>query len=194
MRVSLLYSGGKDSSLAAWMLHRLGYRVELVTASFGYADFTGYARESARAIGFEHRVMNLGTELLRRACERIARDGFPRRGLEMLHLAALEALAEKGGAIADGTRRDDRVPLPSLDEIRSIEERYGVAYIAPLRGFGKRSIEDLTSRIFRVEHAPSEASRSADYEMEVRAYLRDKGYDVNKIFPPHVQSRVTGLR
>jgi hypothetical protein len=194
MRVRLLYSGGKDSSLAAWMLRRLGYRVELVTVSFGYADFTSCAEESARAIGFELKIKRLSTGLLRRACERIARDGFPGQGLGMLHLAALEALAEDGHAVADGTRRDDRVPLPSLDEIRSLEQRYGVAYIAPLRGFGKRSIKDLTSRIFRVEYAPSEASRSADYEKEVRAYLRDKGYDVNKIFPPHVQSRVTGLR
>ena len=194
MRVNLLYSGGKDSSLAAWMLRKLGYEVRLVTVSFGYADFTGYAKESARTLGFEHEVLRLDRDLLAEACELIAKDGFPRRGLQKLHLASLEGLAERGCAVADGTRRDDRVPMPALSEIQSIEQRYRVAYIAPLRGFGKESIKDLTSRIFIIEYAPSERSKSADYEKEVRAYLRDEGYDVNKIFPPHVQSRVIGYK
>ncbi|WP_456474825.1 DUF7411 family protein [Candidatus Pyrohabitans sp.] len=194
MKVSLLYSGGKDSSLAAWMLKRLGYEVKLVTVGFGYADFARYARQSALALGFEHEVKKLGQEVLREACERIAMDGFPRHGLSLLHLAALEALAMESKIIADGTRRDDRVPMPRQAEVQSIEQRYGVAYIAPLRGFGSGSIKHLTSCLFNIEYAPSEASRSADYEKEVRAYLKDKGYDVNKIFPRHMQSRVTGYK
>ncbi len=194
MKVNLLYSGGKDSSLAAWMLRRLGYEVKLITVSFGYADFAHYARESALALGFEHEIKKLSQEVLSQACELIAGDGFPRRGLHQLHLAALEALARESEAIADGTRRDDRVPMPTLSEVQSIEQRYGVTYLAPLRGFGKRSIKNLTSRIFNIEYAPSEASKSADYEKEVRAYLKDKGYDVNKIFPSHVQSRVIGYK
>ncbi len=194
MNVSLLYSGGRDSSLAAWMLARLGYRVKLVTVTFGYADTAQYAKESARAIGFEHEIKRLDLKLLHSACELIASDGFPRHGLELLHLAALEAVAGEADAVADGTRRDDRSPVPALSAVQSLEQRYGVAYLAPLRGFGKKSIEHLTSSLFSIEYAPSEVSRSADYEKEVRAYLKDKGYDVNKIFPRHVQSRVIGLK
>ena len=59
MKTAVLYSGGKDSSLMAVILDKLGYDVELITINFGIFDSSIPATESAKNLGFKHRVLKL---------------------------------------------------------------------------------------------------------------------------------------
>lgn len=197
MLVHHLYSGGKDSSLSAWILKRLGYEVELVTVSFGTLDNWRFARETAERLGFEHRVLYLSKEILETAAEMAIREGHPNNAIQFIHERALEALASlpEVERVSDGTRRDDRVPLLDLPKARSLEDRFGVAYIRPLLGLGYRTIRELTGRLFVVELRESEELEKADYEVELRHLLRERGIDPLTIFPrSHYQSRVLGWK
>lgn len=197
MLVYHLYSGGKDSSLAAWILTRLGYDVRLVTVSFGILDNWRFAREAAENLGFEHRVLYMPREILERAADMAIEDGHPSNAIQFIHEKALEALASlpEVERISDGTRRDDRVPLLDLPKARSLEDRFNVAYIRPLLGIGYRTIKELTERLFVVEIRESEQLEKADYEVELRHLLRERGIDPLTIFPKsHYQSRVLGWR
>ncbi|ASI99617.1 DUF7411 family protein [Thermococcus celer] len=197
MLVHHLYSGGKDSSLSAWILKRLGYEVELVTVSFGTLDNWRFARETAERLGFEHRVLYLSKEILETAAEMAIREGHPNNAIQFIHERALEALASlpEVERVSDGTRRDDRVPLLDLPKARSLEDRFGVAYIRPLLGLGYRTIRELTGKLFVVEVRESEELEKADYEVELRHLLRERGIDPLTIFPrSHYQSRVLGWK
>ena len=197
MLVHHLYSGGKDSSLAAWILTRLGYDVELVTVSFGLLDNWRFAKETAERLGFEHQVVYLPREILEKAMEMAIEDGHPNNAIQFIHERALEALASlpKVERVSDGTRRDDRVPFLDLPRARSLEDRFNVAYVRPLLGFGYKTIRELTERLFVVEIRESEELQKADYEVELRHLLRENGIDPLEIFPKsHYQSRVLGWK
>ncbi len=197
MKVYHLYSGGKDSSLSAWMLERLGYEVELVTISFGLLKNWRYARETAENLGFKHRVLYLPEDILEKAAETALRDSHPNGAIQYIHERALEAIASMPEVerVSDGTRRDDRVPFLDLPKARSLEDRFGVAYIRPLLGLGYRTIRELTERLFNVEVGESEGMEKADYEAELRYLLKEKGFDPRVIFPKsHQQSRVLGWK
>ncbi len=192
-----LYSGGKDSSLAAWILRRMGYRVVTVTITFGILENWRYARKAAAALGFEHTVLRLKREIAERAVGMIIEDGHPNRAIQFVHKKALESVASLEGVsrISDGTRRDDRVPLLSLPEVRSLEDRFKVAYIRPLLGLGYKTINELTGELFLVKKGESEKFDKADYEAELRELLRIRGLDPLEFFPKgHIQSRVVGWR
>lgn len=131
MRIALLYSAGRDSSLAAHLLRALGYRVELVTVNFGLLPSHTVAEKAAESLGFKHSLLRMQIETMEKACKLIVEDGYPRRGIKHLHLQALRELAKSCPAIADGTRRDDLSPRLSRREARSLEDSYGVEYIAP---------------------------------------------------------------
>ncbi|NPA47988.1 MAG: hypothetical protein GXO14_05035 [Thermococci archaeon] len=196
-RVHHLYSGGKDSSLAAWILDRLGYDVVTVTATFGVLDSWKHARKTAGALGFTHEVMKVDTEILERAADMVVKDGHPNRAIQFLHKTVLERLAsaDEVTRVSDGTRRDDRVPMLSLPEVRSLEDRFGVAYIRPLMGLGYRTIKELVEWLFIVEVRESERLEKADYEAELRHVLEERGFDPMRFFPKgHLQSRVLGWR
>lgn len=190
--VALLYSGGKDSSLAAHMLSKY-YDVKLLTASFGILDSWKYAKESADIIGFEHEVKKFERNIIEEASEMIVKDGFPKNGINFIHRQVLSATAKEHKLVADGTRRDDRVPWLQLNEIRSLEDTYGVAYLAPLRGLGCKTINKLATKIFKIEEGESGKIQHADYEAEIRTILKEKGYGVKNFFPAHKQSRVIGV-
>ncbi len=197
MLIHHLYSGGKDSSLAAWMLTRVGYDVELVTISFGLLDNWRFARETAERLGFEHRVLYLPREVLERAADMAIKDGYPNNAIQFVHERALEAIAAMSEVerVSDGTRRDDRVPFLDLPKARSLEDRFNVAYIRPLLGLGYKTIRELTERLFVIEIKESEELKKADYEVELRHLLRERGIDPLKIFPnSHYQSRVLGWK
>jgi len=49
MKVAVLFSGGKDSSLAALLLEPFFDEIELVTFSFGHDDTWTRAADAARA-------------------------------------------------------------------------------------------------------------------------------------------------
>ncbi|WP_277554954.1 DUF7411 family protein [Halobaculum limi] len=196
MDLALCYSGGKDSSLAALVLDRF-YDVTLVTARFGYTDDHEHARRAAEALGFPFDTHDLDPAVAEEAVERMRADGFPRNGIQHVHEHALESLATRDvDAIADGTRRDDRVPTISRAFAQSLEDRHGVDYLSPLSGFGRGAVDRLVEESLDVESGPSEEVPKADYEGELRALLREQaGEDaVRDVFPEHEQTYVRGRR
>ncbi|ELY65364.1 DUF7411 family protein [Natronococcus jeotgali] len=196
MELGLLYSGGKDSTLAALVLDEF-YDVTLVTVSFGVSDDWKHARETAASAGFEFERLELERDVAREAVDRIREDGFPRNGIQHVHQQALESLAEdRFDAVADGTRRDDRVPTVSRAQAQSLEDRHGVDYVAPLSGFGRTAVDRLVEDRLEVTAGPSESIDRADYEGELRALIaaEDGPGAIEELFPDHEQTYVTGVR
>ena len=194
--VGVLYSGGKDSTLAALLLDRF-YDVTLVTTHFGITDAWQHAQSAAAELPGSFQAIELDRSIAETAIEIMTDDGYPRNGIQHAHDEALEALADRDfDAIADGTRRDDRAPTVSRAAAQSIEDRYNVDYIAPLSGFGRSAVDDLVSQTLEVTVGPSEDIPRADYEAELRAIIRDEWSDVaiTDIFPAHDQTVVTGLK
>ena len=76
MKACVLYSGGKDSSLMAVILEKLGYEVELLTMNFGVFDSFKPAAESAASIGFKHRVFKADKTIIENATNIIINDRF----------------------------------------------------------------------------------------------------------------------
>ena len=196
MDLALLYSGGKDSTLAALVLDSF-YDVTLVTGCFGVTDDWEHAERAAEALGYGFERVELDETVGREAADRIYDDGYPRNGIQQIHTHALERVAELDyAAVADGTRRDDRVPTVSRAQAQSLEDRHGVDYLSPLSGFGRRAIDRLVDRHLEVESGPSAEMSKADYESELRVLLADRhGPEaVDEVFPDHVQTRVRGLK
>ncbi|MFC6989613.1 alpha hydrolase [Haloplanus sp. GCM10025708] len=196
MELALLYSGGKDSTLAALFLDSF-YDVTLVTARFGLTDDWEHARDAAASLDYDFRAVDLDRSVAEAAVERMVADGYPRNGIQQVHERALERVADLGvTAVADGTRRDDRVPTVSRAQAQSLEDRHGVDYIAPLSGFGRRAVDRLVESNLDVRVGPSEQIPKADYEGELRELLaREHGVEaVVEVFPDHEQTYVEGLR
>ena len=196
MDLALCYSGGKDSTLAALLLDRF-YDVTLVTAHFGVTEDWQHAREAATALSYPFEPVEMDREVAAEAVERIREDGYPRNGIQRVHEHALETLAATDAdAVADGTRRDDRVPSVSRAQAQSLEDRHGVDYLAPLSGFGRGAVDRLVERHLDVHEGPSETVAKADYESELRALMRAEYGDeaVRSASPEHVQTAVRGLR
>jgi predicted subunit of tRNA(5-methylaminomethyl-2-thiouridylate) methyltransferase len=193
MKVSVLFSGGKDSSLAALLMEPF-FEVELVTCSFGLLPNGELAAKTATELQFPHRVIYIEQEILEKAYDKIMSDGFPRSAINYIHEKTVETLAldPEVKLIADGTRRDDRVPVLSISQVRSIEDRLGVHYICPLKGYGKKSLSALVERYLRIEEGPSESIQKADYETELREFIRQRhsAEKVKELFPAHIQSHV----
>jgi hypothetical protein len=193
MKAAVLYSGGKDSSLVAVMLQRLGLDVELVTANFGVYDSYVPAQKSAEALGFPHRVFEMDREILEKTCEMIMEDGFPNDGIKYIHAQTVEKIADEYEIIADGTRRDDRTPKLTVNQIRSLEDRKSVSYIN-LDSFGHKSIKQITENLFEISHEKSNRDNSSDFEIEIRIMIDEKGGNSLDIFPEHYQTRVIGYK
>lgn len=195
MECGLLFSAGKDSSLSALLLAEF-YDVTLVTAHFGITDDWKHAENAADALGFNFERIELSEDVAESAVERIHEDGYPRGGIQLVHEAALEAAANEYDIVADGTRRDDRVPTVSRAIAQSLEDRHGVDYVAPLSGFGRGAIDRLVDEHLTVESGPTEEIPKGDYEAELRARIEtrwDAG-SVADIFPEHDQTRVVGRK
>ena len=196
MEAALLYSGGKDSTLAALLLADF-YDVTLVSASFGITDANRYARETAEMVGFPFETVELDRSVAEKATERMVEDGYPRNGIQLVHQHALETVAGLDyQAVADGTRRDDRVPTVSRAQAQSLEDRHGIDYVAPLSGFGRGAVDRLVDEHLDVDVGPSEEIEKGDYEAELRALIAGEYGEeaVVDVFPEHEQTRVTGLR
>lgn len=189
----VLYSGGKDSSLMAVILDKLGFNVELVTANFGVYDSFVPASKSAKSLGFNHRVLEMDKEILEKACSIIMDDGFPNEGIKFIHEAVVETAAENYDLVGDGTRRDDRTPKLNINQIRSLEDRKNVQY-TNLDSFGIRTIKNITSNLFEVSNEQSNKDNNSDYEVEIRTLIDERGGDSSEIFPTHYQTRVTGYK
>jgi|APLow6443716910_1056828.scaffolds.fasta_scaffold260836_1 predicted subunit of tRNA(5-methylaminomethyl-2-thiouridylate) methyltransferase len=193
MRTSVLFSGGKDSALSALLMEPF-FEVELVTCSFGLLPNQELAAKTAKELGFPHRILSLKWEILEKAYEKIMNDGFPKYAINYIHEKAIETLALDPDVkfIADGTRRDDRVPVLSISQVRSIEDRLGIQYICPLKGYNRKTVSTLVERYLRIEEGPSESIPKADYEIELRELIRQRHGDekIKELFPAHIQSHV----
>jgi predicted subunit of tRNA(5-methylaminomethyl-2-thiouridylate) methyltransferase len=188
MKAGVLFSGGKDSALAAILLSPF-VRVELVTMFFQIIpkDLGTIARE----LGFPHITMSLQAQLAATSIDTMMNDGHPTNGINLVHKAALERAAERYRAIADGTRRDDKAPLLTVQEARSLEDRFAVDYVRPLLGYGRGAIDALVAENFEVKYGEC---ISFDYEVELRKLMKDSyGQEaVKRIFPEqHIQSKIT---
>jgi predicted subunit of tRNA(5-methylaminomethyl-2-thiouridylate) methyltransferase len=196
MRLGLLYSGGKDSTLAAMFLDQF-YDVTLVTAHFGITDDWEHARATAETLSYPFERVELDHDVAVDAVEQMREDGYPRNAIQSVHLHALETVADmEFEAVADGTRRDDRVPSVSRAQAQSLEDRHGVDYIAPLSGFGRNAVDRLVDATLDVTVGPSEEIPRSDYEAELRALLTEEYGDdaVGEVFPAHDQTYVTDVR
>ncbi|ENN95863.1 hypothetical protein J422_05559 [Methanocaldococcus villosus KIN24-T80] len=194
MEAYLLYSGGKDSSLAALLLKKLNYDLTLITINFGVIDSYKLAQETAKALGFRHKVIKLNREIVEKAADMVISDGYPANAINYIHKTVLETLADKYKVLADGIRRDDRVPKLSYSEIQSLEMRKGIQYISPLMGFGHKTIKELINKFFIIEEIKSGTKLTSDYEVEIREILKEKGYNPKDYFPEHKQTRVLGWK
>lgn len=208
MAVAVLFSAGKDSALATALLDPF-YDVVACHCTFGLDDVdpdpdpAATAAGAAAALDLSFATVELDGSVAREATDLIVADGYPRAGIQRVHEHALETVArlERAGgapvtAVADGTRRDDRVPAVDRSFAQSLEDRHGVDYLRPLAGYGRSAVDDLVERLLTVETGPSDGLATADYETELRALLAaDHGPGtVDDVFPDHVQSRVTGRR
>ena len=189
----VLYSGGKDSSLMAVVLKKLGFDVELVTANFGVYDSFVPASKSAESLGFNHKILEMDREILEKACDIIMNDGFPNDGIKFIHEAVVETAADSYDLVGDGTRRDDRTPKLNINQIRSLEDRKNVQY-TNLDSFGIKTIKDITSNLFEVSNEQSNKDNNSDYEVEIRTLIDERGGNSSEIFPTHYQTRVTGYK
>ena len=193
MKACVLYSGGKDSSLMAVMLQRLGFDVEVCTANFGVYDSFIPASLSAKALNLNHKVLNLDPNILNNGVKRIMDDGFPNEGIKYIHNEVLEHVADLYPVVADGTRRDDKTPKLNKNQIRSLEDRKSIQYIN-LDSFGYKTIQTLVASLSEVTEEKSNKDNSSDYEVEIRCLIdQNSGFSID-IFPEHYQTRVSGFK
>ena len=192
MKAAVLFSGGKDSALAAILLSR-DYDVELNTFLFGEGRLPAGVSAAAGALGFPHRTRVFEPSLLSRAADTIISMGYPNDAINMVHLAALTALARDYQVVADGTRFNDRIPKIPRAEVQRLWNRYGCSYVRPLLGYPKPEVERLVARFLAVDHGETGTIENGDYEREIRAEVLARGYDPAGLFPArHEQSLVTG--
>jgi tRNA methyltransferase len=195
MKAGVLYSGGKDSSLVAVILRKLGYEVELLTVNFGIFDSWKPAANSANSLGFKHSILNGDKAIIEDAVDMILEDGFPNNGINYVHKQSLNIIAENYKIVADGTRRDDKIPKLKKNEIRCFEDKGEVEYIT-IEGFGHKTIKNLSKNWFEIQKEKSNLKNNSDYEIEIRYLITNlKGKKITEnIFPDHLQSRVLGWK
>ncbi|HJJ36390.1 MAG TPA: alpha hydrolase [Methanocorpusculum sp.] len=184
MKAGVLYSGGKDSSLAAFLLSR-DYDVELLTFVFNEDRPLPSIEHAARELGFPFRKIAFPPEFLDEMADMVVRDGHPGNAINEIHRRSLFAAAAEYEVVADGTRRDDRVPMRTPAEVQSLEMKYGVSYLRPLLGIGKKEIIRLAERFFEVAYGETGTIENGDYETEIREALRKRNIDFVPLFPVH---------
>lgn len=191
MRVAVLYSGGKDSSLMATILSRLDLNPTLLTANFNLYNSYLPAKESAKNLGFKHEVLKLDKKILKEATDIILNDNFPNNGINFIHKEVIEEASNSFDIIADGTRRDDRVPKLNINQIKSLEDRKSVQYMN-LDSFGYKTINYLSSNLFEIIKEKTNKENSSDYEIEIRLLIDElEGSEkTEELFPEHYQTRV----
>ncbi|HJJ47484.1 MAG TPA: alpha hydrolase [Methanocorpusculum sp.] len=190
MKAGVLYSGGKDSSLAAVLLSR-DYEVELLTYVFDENSQIPSIEAAAKELGFPWRKIAFAPGFLDEVVEELIHDGYPNDVINEIHRRSLCAAAQEYEVVADGTRRDDRVPMRTKSEVQSLEMKYGVSYMRPLLGIGKTEILRLAEKFFEVAYGETGTIANGDYEREIRNALAVRGVDYKPFFPPsHEQSLV----
>ena len=91
MKAGVLYSGGKDSSLAAIMLGTY-YEVELNTFVFDPARLIPTIEHAAQALGFPLRKRVFPEGMAEEMADRVISCGYPNDAINRIHKTAVETL------------------------------------------------------------------------------------------------------
>ena len=194
MKAGVLYSGGKDSSLAAIMLGTY-YEVELNVFVFDPSRQVPTVDAAAQALGFPliKRVFKKG--LLDDMVDLVKTCGYPNNAINTVHQIAVETLSSVYPVVGDGTRFNDRVPMLSRAEVQSLGNRTGCSYVRPLLGYVKTEVDRLVDRFLIVNYGETGTIRNGDYEVEIRDAFTARGIDSSSLFPAHHdQSLVVGRK
>ncbi len=184
MKAGVLFSGGKDSSLAALMLSR-DYEVELNTFVFGRARDLTSVEKAAGNLGFPHKRRLFEEGLLDRAIDMIIACGYPNDAINMIHRAAIDTLCGEYSVVADGTRLNDRVPMLGRGEVQHLWDTRRCSYVRPLLGFGKAEVSRLATRLLVVTYGETGTIGNGDYEREIREAMASRGLESRNFFPEH---------
>jgi predicted subunit of tRNA(5-methylaminomethyl-2-thiouridylate) methyltransferase len=194
MKAGVLYSGGKDSSLASIMLGTQ-YEVELNTFVFDPLRPIPSLEAAARALGYPLKKRVFPEGMLKNMADLVIAKRYPNDAINAVHLAALETLAAEYDVVGDGTRFDDRVPMLPRETVQSLMDRTGCSYVRPLLGFPRREVDRLADRLLVVQYGETGTIRNGDYEQEIRDAIRARGSDTASLFPAHhEQSLVVGRK
>lgn len=194
MKAGVLYSGGKDSSLAAIMLGTY-YEVELNVFVFDPSRQVPSVDAAAQALGFPliKRVFKKG--LLDDMVDLVKTCGYPNDAINTVHQIAVETLSSEYPVVGDGTRFNDRVPMLSRAEVQSLGNRTGCSYVRPLLGYVKPEVDRLVDRFLVVNYGETGTIKNGDYEAEIREAFAARGIDSSSLFPVHHdQSLVVGRK
>jgi len=194
MKAGVLYSGGKDSSLAA-MLLGTHYEVELNTFVFDPLRPIPTLEAAAEALGYPLKKRVFREGMVNEMADLVIAKGYPNDAINAVHQAAVESLAGEYIVIGDGTRFDDRVPILSREAVQSLMSRTGCSYVRPLLGYPRREVDRLADQLLVVKYGETGTIKNGDYEAEIRDAIRARGLDPASLFPAHhEQSLVTGRK
>jgi len=194
MKAGVLYSGGKDSSLAAMMLGTY-YEVELNTFVFDPDRQIPMVEAAAGVLGFPIKKRVFREGLLDEMVDLVIAKGYPNDAINCIHQEAVETLAGEYNVVGDGTRFDDRVPMLPRDAVQSLGNRTGCSYVRPLLGYVRPEVDRLVDRFLTVQYGETGQVRNGDYEAEIREAFRARGLDFAPLFPKHhEQSLVVGRK
>jgi hypothetical protein len=194
MKAGVLFSGGKDSSLAAIMLGTY-YEVELNFFVFDPSRQVPSVDAAAQVLGFPliKRVFRKG--FLDDMVDLVKTCGYPNDAINTVHQVAVETLSSEYAVVGDGTRFNDRVPMLTRAEVQSLGNRTGCSYVRPLLGYVKPEVDRLVDRFLVVKYGETGTIRNGDYEAEIREACALRGIDVSSLFPAHhEQSLVIGRK
>jgi len=194
MKIGVLYSGGKDSSLAAIMLGTY-YEVELNTFVFDSARLIPSIEKAAQALGLPLKKRVFREGMLDEMVDLVLTCGYPNDAINQVHQIAVETLSSEYKVVGDGTRFNDRVPMLTRAEVQSLGNRTGCSYVRPLLGFVKTEVDRLAERFLVVQYGETGTIVNGDYESEIRDAIRARGIDPASLFPAHHdQSLVVGTK
>ncbi|MEN6443717.1 MAG: alpha hydrolase [Methanoregula sp.] len=194
MKAGVLYSGGKDSSLAAIMLGTY-YEVELNTFVFDPARLIPTIELAAESLGFPLKKRVFSEELKNEMTDLVVACGYPNDAINRVHRIAVETLCNEYTVVGDGTRFNDRVPMLTRAEVQSLGNRTGSSYVRPLLGYVKPEVDRLVERFLVVKYGETGTIANGDYESELRDAIRARGIDPASLFPAHHdQSLVVGRK
>jgi len=194
MKIGVLYSGGKDSSLAAILLGTY-YEVELNTFVFDPLRQIPHLEAAAEALGYPLKKRVFPEGMMNEMVDLVVARGYPNDAINAVHQAAIESLAGEYDVVGDGTRFDDRVPMLTREAVQSLGSRTGCSYVRPLLGFVRREVDRLADQLLVVTYGETGTIPNGDYEAEIRDAIRARGLDPASLFPArHEQSLVVGRK
>ena len=160
MKAGVLYSGGKDSSLAAILLGTY-YEVELNTFVFDPLRHIPTLEAAADVLGYPLKKRVFAEGMLNEMADLIIAKGYPNDAINAVHQAAIESLAAEYYVVGDGTRFDDRVPMLSRETVQSLMSRTGCSYVRPLLGYPRHEVDRLADQLLVVQYGETGRSGMA---------------------------------